>query len=512
MKRRKRARASGAGAPASADELHAWLAAEVGVEVPRAALIGGHAAPFDYVTHAFFEPGQGGRTNGTSDCVVWANRGGGKTFLGAVATMLDLVFKPGIEVRILGGSMEQSARMHAHLRRLFKAPTLAEMIEGRVTDRRLALSNGSSVELLAQSQASVRGTRVQKLRCDEVELFHPEVWEAAQLTTRSKRCGGVMVRGAIECLSTMHRPHGLMHTLVGEARAGRRRLFRWGVLDVLAACGDEHRCEGDGEKPGCVLFPECGGRAKHRPGNAEGAALGFVSVDDAARMKGRVSVATWESEMLSLSPRRTDLVLPEFDARRHVVESLPWEGDSSWPVRLTWVGGMDFGFRAPTVVLWGAVEEREDGGVGRLWIVGERAEAGVVLAEHVSGIKASPWPVPEWLGVDPAGRAVNDQTGRSAVSVMRAEGLTVRTKRVRVSEGLGLIRARLRPADGSGPRLLIHRRCATLIKCLETYHYPEDDLESTEPVKDGADHAVDALRYLVQNLDRPERVSWGRYV
>ena len=43
----------------------------------------------------------------------------------------------------------------------------------------------SPAGVLAQSQRSVRGLRVQKLRCDEVELFDPAVWEAAQLTTRS---------------------------------------------------------------------------------------------------------------------------------------------------------------------------------------------------------------------------------------------------------------------------------------------------------------------------------------
>ncbi len=42
-----------------------------------------------------------------------------------------------------------------------------------------------------------------------------------------------------------------------------------------------------------------------------------------------------------------------------------------------------------------------------------------------------------------------------------------------------------------------------LIESLERYHFPEDNPHSLEPVKDGADHAVDALRYLVVNLDRP---------
>ena len=54
--------------------------------------------------------------------------------------------------------MEQAQRMHAHLRRLFERPALAGLVSGRTTDRRLKLTNGSEVELLAQSQVSVRGT------------------------------------------------------------------------------------------------------------------------------------------------------------------------------------------------------------------------------------------------------------------------------------------------------------------------------------------------------------------
>ena len=105
--------------------------------------------------------------------------------------MLDLIFKPGIEVRILGGSMEQSKRMHAHLSGLFRHQAIAGMLDGKITQTRVRLTNGSACELLAQSQTSVRGTRVQKLRCDEVELFDPDGWGAAQLATRSKQCGDV---------------------------------------------------------------------------------------------------------------------------------------------------------------------------------------------------------------------------------------------------------------------------------------------------------------------------------
>jgi hypothetical protein len=492
--------------PTTRQELWAWVHAVLGVEVTDRPMVHGHAAPMDYLEWTFFEGGAGHA--GSLDAVVWANRGGGKTFLGALATLLDLLYKPGIEVRILGGSMDQSRRMHAHLRRFLdprRHPELCEIARPRFTDRRLVLGNGSEVELLAQSQASVRGTRVQKLRCDEVELFDAEVWEAAQLVTRSRTCRhdgvAIEVRGAVECLSTMHRPHGLMHRIVTEARQGKRRLFRWGVADVLGPCGRERRCgveEEGGLRPTCPLWGECRGRAKER------AAHGHVSIDDAIAMKSRVSLATWEAEMLCLRPRRSDAVLPEFEVGTHVRECEPPRGAAL-------VAGMDFGFRAPTAVLWGWIDPEEV-----LWIVDERIEAGRLLDEHIAAIRTglgrrSGWSTPAWVGVDPAGRAVSEQTGVSPVQVMRAAGLVVRDRRASVEEGLGLIRARLRPACGS-VRLMIHPRCATLIESLERYHYRPDNPADERPVKDGSDHAVDALRYLVLNHDRPPRSVEGNYL
>lgn len=481
------------------------------------------------------------------DCIVWANRGGGKTFLGAVATLLDLLFKPGIEIRILGGSMEQSRRMHAHLRRLIdprRNERIAAEVSGKITERRIVLRNGSEVELLAQSQASVRGTRVQKLRCDEVELFDREVWEAAQLTTRSKRCGEFEVRGTIECLSTMHLPHGLMHELLGEVAEGKRVLFKWGVVDALGACGEERTCrarngqmakgqiakegqgtEGVGVPEGgsdlafghlpfgdldCPLLAECGGKAKlptRTPGH--------ITIDDAIRMKSRVSLRTWQAEMLCLRPRRTDCVLPEFEAAGHVFAH---EAPSGEGVR--WVGGMDFGFRNATVILWACVDSEDV-----LWVMDERYEQEKLLSDHieallqsrpreraVAGRDSRTWPKLAWIGADPAGTQTHEQTGASNVQQMKKAGLVVRTKKLAMVHGLELIRARLRPAGaGVRPRLFVHARCVKLIESLERYHYDANKTASDVPVKDGPDHAVDALRYLVQNLDRPVRVAAGSY-
>ncbi len=511
-----------AAAPRDRAALERWLRDALALSFAPP-LVKGHRSPLDYLCHAFFQ-GRAGFEVATAhgpapeppaalDCVVWACRGGGKTFLGALATALDLIFKPGIEIRILGGSMDQSRRMHTHLRRLFARPLLEPLVKGKPGETRLILKNGSEVELLAQSHASVRGTRVQILRCDEAELFKPDVLEAAMLTTRSRTItipgvGPVALAGTVECLSTMHIPFGVMHRLLRETLEGRRTLFKWGVADVLETCPVSRPCEG------CVLRPECDGRAKRADGVG-----GHIAIDDAVRMKRRVSLATWNAEMLCLRPNRTHAVFPEFDSAVHVFSDervpamTPRDGsEHAMPTAqqdaMRVLCGMDFGIRSPAVVLWALL--RND----VLEIVEERHLEGVTLPEHIAAIVKGGelgWPMPTWIGIDPAGAAENDQTGKSAVQLLTEAGLDVRKKKLKVNDGLNLVRARLAPADGSPPRLRVHARCEKLIESLERYHYDPCKPESTDPVKDGFDHAVDALRYLVTNLDKVSRTEARTY-
>ncbi|MCA9271467.1 MAG: hypothetical protein KDA31_00325 [Phycisphaerales bacterium] len=472
--------------PGGADALHEWLREHLALTIPREAIVPGHSAPFEYLSHSFFEHDQ------PRDALVWANRGGGKTFLGALATALDLAFKPEIEIRILAGSLEQAGRMHEHLRNFFSREPFAKLVEGKMTDKRLRLTNGSRVELLAASQASVRGTRVQKLRCDEVDLFDPKIWEAAQLVTRSAQCGNVFVPGSVECISTMHQPFGMMSRLVKEAESGSRRLFNWGVVDVLERCGDERECTTDAGD--CELLPECDGSAKAR------AVPGHISVSDAITMKRRVALPVWNAEMLSLEPRRTDCVFPEFNESVHVVTSDPPSEQCG-----LLIAGMDFGFRAPTAILWGQLTK-----AGEVVIVAERVERETVIAHHARAIVDGPLAGPAWIGVDPAGRQRSDQTGQSNIQILKEHGLHVRARPSRIAEGIALVSARLKPAAGE-PTLRVHVRCRHLIEALQQYHYPTENPGSMEPVKDGPDHAVDALRYMIVNLDSPHASRASRY-
>ncbi len=470
--------------PKTPRQLHRFTQAALGMVVPRIPLVPGSSAPFDYLTHTFFEPDPSGNNAINKDAVVWANRGGGKTMLGAAATLLDLVFKPGIQVRILGGSLEQSSKMFEHLVALFEKPWFRGLLDGEPTQRRVALSNGSNVQLLAGSQRSVRGVRVQKLRCDEVEEFEPGVWEAAQMVTRSGRCGDKYVRGAVEALSTMHRPFGLMAGITADLQTdapGESRLFKWTAMDVIERCPDERPCEG------CVLWDDCRGRAK--------SAIGFIPVDDLVQQWKRTSRHAWSVEMMCRQPEVSDCVYPQFDPALHVREE---DLESS---KQFWIGGMDFGLRNPTVMLWARVYNNHiDSNQTVVHIMDEYLRAGITFDQHVAAIGQQAalygWPHPAWLGVDPAGNQRNSHTGISDVQALRKLGHTVQTKRSTLRDGIERIRRRL-----DRQTLYIHPRCNRLIEAMRRYHFDINNPRREDPVKDGPDHLCDALRYMIVNLE-----------
>src|SRR4051812_25940975 len=94
--------------PDTREDLWQWIEAFTTIHLPETPICPHHNTPLDYLAHAFFESAS------ETDAVVWACRGGGKTMIGAVATLLDMLFKPGIQIRILGGSKDQSSRMYTY--------------------------------------------------------------------------------------------------------------------------------------------------------------------------------------------------------------------------------------------------------------------------------------------------------------------------------------------------------------------------------------------------------------
>ncbi len=398
---------------------------------------------------------------------------------------------------MLGGSFDQSDRLAEYIRMFLRARS--ELIDGRMTKQRVRLVGGSEICMLAQSQQAVRGQHVQKIRCDEVELFDEEVWRAVQFSTRSRRDA----RGSIEVLSTLHRAGGIMQTLVdraiadgGETRvksaAPGYRLINWCLWEVIERCPPSRKCDC------CPLADDCRGVARK--------ASGFLPIDDAIAIRARSSRASWETEMLCRGAKRDWLVFGEFDPARHVA---PVAYCADFPT----YRAIDFGYTSPLVCLW--VQTAPGGSVH---VIGEYVCSRRPMTHHAAEIlrrgrelTGGEEPRVEMTYVDPAGRQREASSGAACTEILAAAGIPCTWRGSTINEGIELVRAALAPADGR-TRLRIAPTCKRLVEAFNSYHYPAPETargSDDRPVKDGPDHLIDALRYFFVNRMRP-RLSTKR--
>ncbi|MDD5458550.1 MAG: hypothetical protein PHF37_04070 [Phycisphaerae bacterium] len=468
--------------PASKELLRKYISIFLDVLIPDVNICPEHSSPMDYLWHSFNNDFAVNSING--DCIVWANRGGGKTELAAIATLLDCVFKSSCQIRILGGSGEQSRRVYEYFVRFATRGYEGFLADG-IEMEKAVFTNGAAVEIMTQSSRSVRGQHINKLRCDEVELFSEDVFNAAKFIMQS----GDGVYAAMELVSTMHRPYGIMQKQIAQAEKFSTPIFKWCLWEVIERCRDR-------ECSRCPLYSDCVGKAKR--------ACGYLSIDDSISQMRRSSRAGWESEMLCRMPNLENAVFAEFNPDIHVGEI---RFDPNLPLYRT----IDFGFINPFVCLWIQVD-----GDGVVRVIDEYVCSRATVAVHGAFLLShTPLPQSQVAGTfcDPAGAGSNDVTGTSAVKELRRMGINVRYRKSAIQEGIELIRRALRNGDGKS-NLLISNKCRLLIEAMRCYHYPEINCgpQSELPLKDGVyDHYIDALRYFFVNYYRPNTVKVRMY-
>ena len=475
--------------PASRQDLRNYVKVFLGIDVPDKAICPEHNSPVDYLWHTFSADFPGLRATGreqratkNADAIIWANRAGGKTELAAVATLLDCIFKPNCQIRILGGSGEQSSRMYEYLTG-FLRHGFEQFLSGPVLKGKCRFANNSTVEVLTQSPTSVRGQHIQKLRCDEIELFQESVFAAAKFTTQST----ANLVAAMELISTMHRPYGLMQRVVSSAPQFGTPIFKWCMFEVIEKCTGRTCSQ-------CPLWSDCGGKARQ--------ANGYLKIDDCITQMSRASRAGFEAEMLCKRPSLENAVFAEFDPDVHVK---PVDYDPNLPLYRT----LDFGFVNPFVCLW--IQVDTDGGVR---VIDEYIRSRATIDVHAAEMKTRTPVAEEQVTAtfcDPAGAGVNDVTGTSVVRELRTLGITTRFRRSSILEGIELIRRAIRSGDGQ-TSLVISPRCPRLIEAMQCYHYPEQPTPAELPLKDGTyDHPIDALRYFFINQTTPAKAATRRY-
>lgn len=177
------------------------------------------------------------------------------------------------------------------------------------------------------------------------------------------------------------------------------------------------------------------------------------------------------------------LVYSEFRFNLHVVD---------FDIRPGWtlIRAVDYGYTNPFVCLFGATDED-----GRLYIYDEHYQDKRLISYHADRIKEREgqfsWTVADHDAQDNA--------------EMREQGIVTINAKKDVTAGIRKVKARLAVQGDGRARLVIHPRCKNLLKEIQSYRWYESRTganEKEEPVKEN-DHAMDALRYMVMQLETP---------
>jgi len=175
-----------------------------------------------------------------------------------------------------------------------------------------------------------------------------------------------------------------------------------------------------------------------------------------------------------------------FDPDIHCFDELP-EGSTSWKR----IRAIDFGFTNPFCCLWGAID-----GDGRLWIYRELYERGKRVDELAPRVLSA-----EEGYID----TVADPEDAEARAVLESSGIYTRAANKAVIPGIQAVQMRLAKAGDGRPRLMVSSRCSNVINEFYEYRWEEhrDGRNDREEPRKEHDHAMDALRYMVMDVDRP---------
>jgi hypothetical protein len=462
------------------------LAAVWGVKVADTPVCPGHSAPLDYLTEWLCER--------PAISLVHGPRGGGKSYLAALATHIESQGYPWHGTKILGGSLAQSQQIYNAIREFdrLRPGDLSSFMKERAVYAR----TGSEVSILAASPSSVRGPHVPTLRLDEVDEIDDEIRDAA--------AGMCMQTGAerasVSMTSTWHKVGGPMQRLKDAAADPESgiRSHTFCMFEVLERCPDERSGPNLERCPQCPIVKWC---HDGTPVPKAKRSNGHYAIDALIQKTALVSPRAFESDYLSMGPRAAGLWFTSFDPALHVRES------AEFNPRLPVIVAVDSGVFTGAVFLQVTEAPRHLNVFGDYLSEGLSAEVNalaiVAMLDKLCGGRR------DRVLTDPAGGS-RTAVGPTVEGEYLNAGLKDRNGRLEfwpnyggsVRASLDLIDALFLSADGT-VSLTIHPRCRALVTALQNYRrakrggqwqdYPEDPQHPHEDLCDALRGAALAL-------------------
>lgn len=212
--------------PRNDEELWHYCLNYFGVAIPVSRCCPKHVSPFRAFADAYFA---------RHSMIVWkASRGlGGKSMLLALLALVEQVTL-GASVSLLGGSGEQSKRVHKYMTgedpnvrgKFWESPLAPRwLLKDPPTQTETRLTNGGFLKTLMASQTSIRGPHPQRLRLDECDEMDWDIFEGAMGQTMA--ANGIAAQTVMS--STHQYPDGTMTKILKMAAEAPRPwlIYEW---------------------------------------------------------------------------------------------------------------------------------------------------------------------------------------------------------------------------------------------------------------------------------------------
>ena len=212
----------------------------------------------------------------------------------------------------------------------------------------------------------------------------------------------------------------------------------------------------------------------------------ILSKEYVDELKASYSGVFYDRYILGKWVHAEGMVFDEYSRAEHIIKN------REFPEHWRRVRGIDFGYTNPFVCLWGVIDEDD-----RLIIYDEHYKSKALMEYHANAIKNR----------DEGHNYNYDFTvaDHDAQDNAELQALEVYTKNAKkeVIAGISAVKSRLKLAGDKKPRLQITDNCVNVIREMGLYRWQNirKGNEKEEPLKEN-DHTMDALRYIIMELDR----------
>lgn len=360
--------------PTTDDELHSFVLAETGYNIPRVAVCADHQAPFDFIADAFFERERALFLVGAREL--------GKTLGVSIVHYVNAETRPGCTACTFGAIEEQANRAYAHVKSFIYTITVKpdgtqqKVLKPQIADtlrRRTDWKTGSAIEILIGSKSGVNSPHPNKVHADEVDLMDQEVFNESRSMASSSVVNGERIAAQDFATSTLKSNNGPVAAIIKECEEAEAQGFKapWKVYRscVFESAAEVPNCQCVSEDQRIArmaelgldgsLSCECdrivkGEWAEDNPRTLASVckgkffrARGWMEHDDVVGKFMQNVKVVWDAQMECRRPMADGLYLPGWSRERFCVKG--WLPRPEYGRVFT---GTDWGGGAESAILW----------------------------------------------------------------------------------------------------------------------------------------------------------------